>query len=276
MDSLAGYSCYDHLLHDPLKAAGWQVEEISWRTKDVNWSAYDLVIIRSTWDYQNDPAAFLAVIKTIERQTLLKNNFATVKWNMDKRYLKDLQKKGIPIVPTLWSADLKKPIPSFFNALDCQEIIIKPTISANAHATFRLDANSFAEQQTKLQAVFKDRPYMVQPFVKKIISEGEYSLFYFDGEFSHSIIKKPKEHDFRVQEEHGGRLRLIEVQKELLDFGKNIMATIAETPLYARVDLVRLEDGSFALIELELIEPSLYFNMDPTAIGRFVSKIISI
>lgn len=187
MDSLEDFVCYDSLLINPLKEVGWHVDVISWRKEDVDWSIYDLVIIRSTWDYQEAPSQFLIRLEEIDRKTHLQNSIETVKWNLDKSYLKDLYNKGISIVPTLWPKQLDIKAPSFFDALDTKEIIIKPTISANADDTFGLNADSFEKQKIKLQSIFKEKAFMVQPFVNSIITEGEYSLFYFAGEFSHSI-----------------------------------------------------------------------------------------
>ncbi|MCJ7552867.1 MAG: hypothetical protein MUO34_03185, partial [Ignavibacteriaceae bacterium] len=120
-----------------------------------------------------------------------------------------------------------------------------------------------------LQSIFENRDYMVQPFMKNIIDEGEYSLFYFGGKYSHAISKTPKESDFRVQEEHGGIIKLVKPSTEQLLHAENSLNKINPLPLYARIDLVRTPDDQFALMELELIEPSLYFNMDIESPKRF-------
>jgi glutathione synthase/RimK-type ligase-like ATP-grasp enzyme len=111
---------------------------------------------------------------------------------------------------------------------------------------------------------------MVQPFLKNIIDEGEYSLSFFDGKFSHSVLKKPKEKDFRVQEEHGGNIQPIKISPELMLIAENIIKKLSTIPLYGRVDLVRTKQNEFALMELELIEPSLYLNKDEQSPTRFV------
>lgn len=121
----------------------------------------------------------------------------------------------------------------------------------------------------KLSATYANQPVMVQPFMENIINEGEFSLFYFDGSYSHAILKTPEAGDFRVQEEHGGRLQSIKADYSLKQAGRKIMQVLPETPLYARVDVVRIGDNHFALMELELIEPSLYFNMDEKSPDRF-------
>ena len=114
---------------------------------------------------------------------------------------------------------------------------------------------------------------MVQPFMENICLEGEYSCFYFDGKYSHSILKTPKAQDFRVQEEHGGRLTSIKAEAKLLEQADIALKAINELPLYARVDFVRYRQG-FALMEAELIEPSLYFNMDEESAARFAGAFV--
>ena len=272
-DNLDGYVSHDHLLIKPLNEIGWLVEEISWHKENVIWSDYDLVIIRSTWDYQNYPDKFLACLQNIQRQTNLQNNYNIVKWNIDKKYLTDLQAKGINVVPTIWSSNLDDQLPSYFTELDTSEIVIKPTISASSNDTFRLSKTDYFHEQANLQTIFSNRSFMVQPFVKNVISEGEYSLFYFGGELSHTVLKKPKDNDFRTQEELGGKYTLYEADESLKAFGNTILEAVESTLLYARVDLVRMDDNNLALLELELIEPSLHFNMDPKSVQRFISKI---
>jgi glutathione synthase/RimK-type ligase-like ATP-grasp enzyme len=113
---------------------------------------------------------------------------------------------------------------------------------------------------------------MVQPFVNAIVDEGEYSLFYFGGVYSHTILKSPKRGDFRVQEEHGGRITAVAPEHDLRETADNIVASISQL-LYARVDLVRNDSGKFLLMELELIEPALYFRMDEESPRRFATAL---
>lgn len=275
MDSLEEFECYDGLLIEPLKNSGWSVDEISWREKNVNWSEYEVVIIRSTWDYQDDPDAFIETLRNISKQTRLENSLEIVKWNIAKTYLIDLEIGDVEIVPTLWGENLTKGnlLPAF-ERLNVNEIIIKPVISANADFTYRLNKAALLKQEDQLVKTFQNKSYMIQPFMYNIISEGEYSLFYFAGKYSHCIIKKPKQYDFRVQEEHGGVLKPVHPDPAILEAGENVIRAIKENLLYARVDFIRSEMNNFALMELELIEPSLYFNMDSESPQRFVKAFI--
>lgn len=269
MDTLDEFVAYDKLLDQPMADCGWQASHISWRKTNVDWSQFDAVIIRSTWDYQQDAKAFMQVLKEIESKTILLNSLKIAQWNINKNYLREVQQKGAKIIPTIWLEEFDfEPVKSYFDYFKTNQIIIKPTISANSDNTFWLKKETFENQKDLLKESLKDRQLMVQPFVPAIIEEGEYSLFYFAGEYSHCILKTPKSGDFRVQEEHGGLLQSITPCQELLTAGNMALQTIPEKVLYARIDLVQ-HQGSFQLMEIELIEPSLYFNLDEMAASRF-------
>ncbi|WDE12548.1 ATP-grasp domain-containing protein [Thalassomonas haliotis] len=270
MDSLENFEAYDHLLEQPLKALGWQTHMVSLRDQGVNWDDYQVVIIRTPWDYQDDAPLFLQVLAKIEAsKAVLENSLDIVRWNIDKSYLKQLEAKGVSIVPTLWPEAFDyDDVQAAFSHFTCEKIVLKPRISANADNTFLLTREQVEARQVLLAETFASRAFMVQPFMENICSEGEYSCFYFDGQYSHSILKTPKDQDFRVQEEHGGRLTSIDAEEKLLEQATIALKAINELPLYARVDFVRHGQG-FALMEAELIEPSLYFNMDNQSAERF-------
>lgn len=271
MDNLDDFVCYDHLLVAPLKKRGWSVTEVSWRNKHTDWNQFDVVLIRSPWDYQKDPEAFLNVLQQIEdSDAVLENSLDLVKWNIEKTYLRDLEQKGVDIVPSLWFGGFHDDLfPAIFNRLDSDEIVIKPTISANADDTFRIQYSGYSDYRQQLKSVFKNRPFLVQPFMDCIIGEGEFSVFFFGDTYSHTILKTPKNNDFRVQEEHGGQLKTVEIEPHLLKTSQHMRDTIQPEPLYTRADYVRTSDNTFALMEVELIEPSLYFNMDKESPGLF-------
>ena len=282
MDSLEDFEAYDHLVEPFLHQLGWKTDTISWRQSDVNWSNFDLVVIRTPWDYQDEPERFMAVLEQIEASpAVLENSIDIVRWNIDKIYLKELEQKGVLLVPTIWHERLgeealsEAQLNAMFAQVDSEQIVLKPRISANADNTFWLKQDSAGAELAQLNTAFSSRDFMAQPFMPAIIEEGEYSLFYFNGGYSHAILKTPKNQDFRVQEEHGGRLKTIEPEQELVRCAKVCIEAIDqvhETPLYARLDFVRHGD-TFALMEAELIEPSLYFNMDDSSPERFANAI---
>ena len=267
------YVADDDLVIEPLRRLGHDAGFVVWRHA-VDWRKYDGVVIRSTWDYQDHLPAFLRVLKEIETQSQLANPLDILNWNSDKKvYLQDVEKRGGRIIPTIWG-DSKIDdhlIQQWFEQFQTDELVIKPTVGANAQDAFRLKRG--AKAAGDLSKIFGQRSYMVQPFMRGIVEEGEFSLFYFNGDYSHAILKTPTVGDFRVQEEHGGEIKPVEPSAELLATGEKIVQCISSTPLYARVDFVRTEAGEFAVVELELIEPSMYLRMADHAPRMFAEAI---
>lgn len=275
LDDRSAYVIDDDLAIAEIRARAWRVEEIPWRRRGVDWGAFDLVVIRTTWDYQHDLDAFLDALTAIEAAGVpLANPSALVRWNARKTYLRDLAARGVRVVPTRWGHGLTaEGLRSLCASLGDGGCVLKPTVSANAHDTFRLPRDVAPAVAAELASRFADREWMAQPFVASVLDEGEYSVFYFDGAYSHAIVKRPKTGDFRVQEEHGGLIAGIEPDASLRLAADRVMAALDEAPLQARVDLVRLDDGSLALMELEAIEPSLYFRTHPRAAERFADAL---
>jgi glutathione synthase/RimK-type ligase-like ATP-grasp enzyme len=276
-DNLDDFFVYDELLIPHFEANGWKVSTVSWRNKSVDWSKFDYVIVRSTWDYQQHAQAFLACLETIEQSSaVLLNPLSLIKWNIEKHYLRDLEASGVPIVKTLWfSLFDKRDLYDAFDTLGCDTIVVKPVLSANADDTFKLSRDDIQVQSEHLSRLFSSREFMVQPFLDSIVREGEYSLFYLGGHYSHAIKKVPQQGDFRVQEEHGGSLYAVDadaIQQEMAQRALDAMPTPA---LYARVDLVRQQD-QWGIMELELIEPSLYFNLDDASPVKFVEAMLAL
>lgn len=277
MEDLTGFVSDDQLAVEPLRERGWKVDFVPWRA-EVDWNHFDAVVIRTPWDYQDDPAGFLAVLEQITRsRARLENPLSLVRWNIEKSYLREMEKRGARLAPTLWEKRFRAEfLHGYFEKLRSPEIIIKPLVSANADDTYRLSAPVPELAVRHLEKVFAGRRYLVQRFLQSVVDEGEFSLFYFAGFHSHTILKTPKAEDFRVQEEHGGIIRAVEeADHRLLQTGARIMERIRPAPLYARVDLARLEDGDFALMELELIEPALYFRMSEGSAERFAAAFDS-
>ncbi len=274
MDSLDGYTFDDNLAIEPLRELGFEVSTISWRDKSVNWDDFEIVIIRTTWDYQKSPAEFVEVLREIEAsKARLENSLKIVEWNLAKTYLRKLEQKGVKIVPTIWdeTSVTKSKFDDWKAHFKTPELIIKPIISATAEFTYRL--TDFADN---LAEVFTNKPFMVQPFMPNVVSEGEYSLFYFGENYSHTILKTPKVKDFRVQEEHGGIISAVKPSAKLKSAAEKVLDCIKPLPLYSRVDFVRDENDDFCLMELELIEPSLYLRMDEHSPVRFANSIANL
>ncbi|MBT8072375.1 MAG: hypothetical protein HKP21_01580 [Xanthomonadales bacterium] len=275
MDDTEGWSIDAGLCIPHLETLGWRVDWIPWRRPDVNWDSYDLVYTAAPWDYPDNAVEFMQVIEAVAGSTAaLVNPAELVRWNVAKTYLRDLQSRGIAIVPSQWyERFVQQDLPAWFERAAARKIIAKPVISANAANTFLLEAPVDAATLHKLEAVFAERAFMVQPFIENIRSEGEFSLFYIDGELSHAIQKIPKSGDFRVQEEHGASIVRVKPGENLRAVADAVLRLVEPAPVYARVDFVRATGDQFLLMELELIEPSMYLRMDESAARRFASAL---
>lgn len=307
MESLEGWATDDHLALLELERRGWRVTEAPWR-RPQDWSLFDIVIVRSTWDYQRAPEAFLRVLETIRRSgTQLENSLDTIRWNLRKSYLEELRQKGAPVVPTVW-LDAPLDRARLDAARDqlvrewpggelepCQELVIKPVISASAEHTYRCRLDALDSDWPALEGAFAERDAMVQPLVPSVLEEGELSLVYFDGTYSHAGAKTPQDGDFRVQEEHGGVCRPTQPEARVRLLADQILGLLDEAPLYARVDLLRApgdrywagdpyaeldptapisaDEAGWWLMELELVEPSLFLQLHPAASSRFARAI---
>jgi glutathione synthase/RimK-type ligase-like ATP-grasp enzyme len=277
MHDPTGFVIDDELAVLPLARRGIKVETLPWDRPGIDWRQYALVVVRSTWDYPHHSERFIKVLEEIEHQGVrLENSSEIARWNMDKTYLRDLAGKGIEIVPTFWRDGLARgDLVPLFEELRSREGVIKPVVGANAQGAWRLDAARARELAPEIEAFFAERPLMMQPFERGIVEEGEFSMIYLNGVHSHSILKVPKSGDFRVQEEYGSEIRLIEPEPALLAAGNAAIAAVGQKLLYARADLVRSGE-TFRVMELELVEPSLYLRIDPGAPDRFADAVASL
>ena len=274
MDDMGDYVTDFHLSVAPLAELGWDVVEIPWRSEP-EWDAFDAVYICTPWDYPKFPEEFLHVLEMIDAsRALLLNELETVRWNLEKTYLKDVEARGDDIVPSSWYDDFAAAdVPMFFDAHGVEKVVIKPTIGANAMDTFVLRHPVSDALLDRLARTFSERSFLVQPFIEAIHEEGEYSLFFFNGEYSHAIQKTPQKGDFRVQEEHGATITPVAPPEGLHDVAARVFSHLEPLPVYGRGDWVRGPDGRFLLMELELIEPSLYLRTDSGAALRFARAL---
>jgi glutathione synthase/RimK-type ligase-like ATP-grasp enzyme len=261
-----------HVSFEPMKALGWTVETVDWQSRP-DWSRFDAVYICTPWDYPQHVDEFRAVLRTIdESPAILFNDIAIVNWNLEKTYMRDVEARGDDIVPSSWYDNFEPSmVARFFTKHACDKVVIKPLIGANAKDTFVLANPVDDALLATLQDTFTGRRFFVQPFIENIRTEGEYSLFFFNGAYSHAIRKTPKAGDFRVQEEHGAEIAPTEPPNGLLQVAQTVFSRIEPLPVYGRGDWVRGDDGRFLLMELELIEPSLYLRTDAAAPARFAA-----
>jgi glutathione synthase/RimK-type ligase-like ATP-grasp enzyme len=252
----------DALLGEELERRGARVTAEPWDTISPATSNGALVVLRSTWDYHRRSREFRHWIQAWDgKPAALWNPPATVLWNMDKIYLRDLADRGVTLPPTRWTEPSERAdVDGFLALTGAAAAVIKPRISATAWGTRLLDSGADLEgaDATPLES----SGAIIQAFVPEIQTRGELSLVYVDGRFGHAVQKRPAAGDFRVQSEFGGGIEPCEVGDEERAFGEAVLAAAPHPWLYARVDLVQTADGP-VLMELELIEPSLFFELGP-------------
>ena len=252
---------------------GWQVRPVAWLDPTIDWDEFDAVYICTPWDYPDHPERFLQLLETIDQSRAhLVNPLPLVQWTLQKTYLRDLEESGAAIVPSLWFDDIDVAgIDGWFTTIGSDALVIKPVIGVSAQDTYVLTRPVDEALAAQMATTFSGRPYFVQPFADNIQAEGEFSLFFFSGDYSHAILKTPKPGDFRVQEEYGADIRSVTPPDDLAEAANEVLRLITPEPVYVRIDYVRGNDGRFWLMELELIEPSLYLRMDAAAADRFAA-----
>jgi hypothetical protein len=263
----------DRLLLEPLAKHGILAEPVIWNDASRDWSSYDAVILRSTWDYHLLPETFLGWIDSLAGiHVPLWNPHTLVRWNANKTYLRDLDAKGIPIVPTIWpeSAD-RITLRENMRELRWTKAVVKPRISATAYRTQLVTIDNADSAQPLFDELRAGPGVMVQKFMDSIVEDGEWSLIFVDRGFSHAVVKTPKPGDFRVQNDFGGSETLSDPPTRVLESADAILQAVEPT-LYARVDGV-VEEEKFLLMELELIEPALFLSSHPAAPTKFAAAI---
>ncbi|MFD1186223.1 ATP-grasp domain-containing protein [Pontibacter rugosus] len=262
-------------LYDLLSQKGLNITLEIWDDPAVDWSKYDVVVLKSPWDYFDKITAFYAWLDKLEQLGVrVLNPTSIVRWNTDKRYLIELQEKGVSVVPSLWleqGAALN--VDELFEKLQADKVILKPAISGGAKNTFALTQAEAQEQAASINNLLQQESFLAQPFVPEVQANGEWSFLFFNGEYSHTVLKTAKAGDFRVQHFFGGTVHTPEPPAHLLQTAHNIVDTYAQGCLYARVDGVEV-NGQLVLMELELIEPFLFMATNDGAFERYYEALL--
>jgi len=283
----------DAPLVDALRARGLEVESPVWNAADVDWSSYDAVVVRSTWDYTERPRDFRWWAQRVSQSSRLLNPAQAVTWNIDKTYQRAMEAAGLPIVPTIWMDPARnfnaRAIHTRFPAFG--HFVIKPTISAGSRDTGRYDAGETPSRALAITHVKRlldaGRHVMVQRYLKQVDTVGETALVYFDGELSHAVRKAPllegpyredamdgvlyKEEVMTAREASAAEL---EVGQRVIDALPTLLPGLEMPLAYTRVDLIPDDEGHPVVLELELIEPSFFFAQAPEAVERFADVVV--
>ena len=260
---------HDLPLVDALRAAGLDPVAEVWTDPSIDWSAYDAILLRSVWDYHLRYDEFTEWLAQVDKAGVpVFNDADLVRWNGDKRYLLELRERGVAIVPSQIAAGAC--LREVVAGLNDQEVVIKPTVGAGATHTIRGVAGSPELDQAMDE--LPDTVYLVQPFQPEIQTDGEWSLVFIDGDFSHAVVQRPVAGDYRVQMMFGGVATAAEPSPDVLAGARSVLTSAGIQPLYARVDGL-VVNGRFLLMELELIEPYLFLPQSPEASQKLASAV---
>ena len=264
----------ERLLLAGLEARGLRTARVAWSNPDFDWSRTRAAVFRSTWDYFERFPEFCAWMKRVEGGTQLLNAPSLVRWNLDKHYLLDLAGRGVNVPKTHFiERGEKTTLRELVASNQSRELILKPAVSGAARHTYRLKDANIEAHEAVLSDLLREEAMMLQPFLSSVLTQGEISLVVIAGRCTHAVRKIAKPGDFRVQDDHGGTVVPHTPTSDEIAFAEHAVAACSQAPLYARVDVVRDDSGSLSLMELELVEPELFFRFHPPAADALAAAI---
>ena len=269
----------DRLLVAALARRGATAEPVVWSDPDIEWGSYDLIVVRSCWDYFLRPGEFFSWLARLETERArVLNPLPVLRWNARKTYLRELESHGVLIVPTRWlSHGDTTSLAAIRRETGWSALVIKPAISGSAHETWRSSAGDEARDDGRLREMTSRGDVLVQPLLEEVPAAGEWSVVFLDGVFSHAVLKRARDGDFRVQIEHGGTFEPLLPPADVIEqaaFALQAAPLDGEPALYARVDGCVI-DGRFVLMELELIEPVLFLGTSVDAEQRLADALVA-
>lgn len=253
---------------------GLSIERVIWNDPMVKWENYQLAILKSPWDYTEHLTDFQNWLHQLESLGIqLLNPYDRVRWNMDKHYLQEITDSGLPVIPSsyLEKGSVLTDLQALLSSFNVDKLIIKPCVSAGARNTFILNAANFSEKQELINSLLQQEAFMVQPFMKEVF-EGEWSFLFFNGKYSHCLLKVPKDGEFRVQHYYGGSVNAAQTADKYIPEAQAYVTQFAEGCLYARVDGLIVND-QLNLMELELIEPYLFLRTQPESFENYYQAL---
>lgn len=272
----------DPLLANALERRGWSIEAVDWKDEEVVWEEFQCVLIRSPWDYYLTPDFFLERVAEISKRCgRLLHPESIIQANIHKRYLTQLGSFQDWVIPTeIRAAEDLSGLDwnGLFRRFRADRLILKPVVSAGSYRTLAIHRKELGQQLPTIEATFTEESVIVQPFLPTICDDGEHSLVFLGGEYYHSILKRPKSGDFRVQVQHGGIYKRWEPDPWLVASSRVLLEQYQPHTLYARLDWVRNPDpespAPYLLMEIEMIEPDLYLRFTERGIEHYADLIV--
>jgi glutathione synthase/RimK-type ligase-like ATP-grasp enzyme len=262
------------LVRAALESHGLRAQRVAWSDETFDWSRTRSVLFRSTWDYFDRFGEFVDWLDRTSRVTRPFNSPDLVRWNWDKHYLLDLERMGVRIPPTVFlDGECSQSLPELVRKTGWPQVILKPTVSGAARHTYLLNHENAAAHHNLWKSLQAQESMLLQCFQDRVLSEGELSLVVIGGRYTHAVRKVAQPGDFRVQDDHGGTVYPHTASDLEIAFAEQCVAACPTPPIYARVDAVRNDTGQLVLMELELIEPELFFRFHPPAAGDLADRI---
>jgi glutathione synthase/RimK-type ligase-like ATP-grasp enzyme len=265
----------DQLLTQFLLTKNIITEAAIWDEEEVAWQQFDVIVLRSMWDYHTKADKFIAWLNRLDLFGYkVLNPVSAVKWNLNKRYLADISKQGVLLPPLQFCAQNSVDSLQVIMKTNCWEkAVVKPAVSGGSFNTWTTTALSAANDNALFKKMLGEGDVIVQKYMDEITTKGELSLMFFNKKFSHAVLKRAKAGDFRIQAKFGGTVEVLEPNESILNYASAIIDTIDEPLLYARVDGIVGNDGKFYLMELELIEPALFIGSSTAACANFYEAL---
>lgn len=264
----------DRLMMEALEKLGLKASKAAWSDASFNWSSTKCVLFRTTWDYAEKFLEFSDWLMEVSTKTKLINPYDLIVWNLDKHYMKDIEKAGVHIVETYFIEPKdSRSLAKIHQELNWDNTVLKPAISAAAKDTYKLTKENLAAHEATFQELIKGEALMLQPFQNSVVERGELSLMMIGGQYSHAVLKVAKKGDFRVQDDFGGTVHDYTPTKDEINLAKAAVQACENKPMYARVDMINDNDGNPAISELELIEPEMWFRRNKKAADLLAREI---
>jgi glutathione synthase/RimK-type ligase-like ATP-grasp enzyme len=264
----------DQQLRAELTALGHEADTVIWNYPWAEWSDYDAVLIRTVWDYTEHIGDFLAWTRGIERHGIrLVNSADIVHWNHDKRYLLELERAGLPVIPTRWIERApQSSLAELIQESGWPRAVLKPAVSASARRSWVIEPERADEFELHLADILRRCPAMLQPYLSEVESSGELSLIFYEGTLHHTVRKTPAAGDWRTQPEYGSRLERVTPPEAVAEIAGKAVQLVPGDPLYARVDVIEAATGP-RIVELEVIEPHLFLDLAPGAAADLAGRL---
>lgn len=265
-----------------LRERGLSAEPVLWSDSQVDWSAFDALVVRSCWEYHTRPDCFRDWLRSVENtDAVLLNPAEVIRWNLHKFYLRDLAERGVSVLPTAWverSTDVD--LQTVLRENGWREAVVKPAVGTSSTGVWRTSVAEASDQQERFETLVSDGDVLVQEFAPEI-TDGERSLVFFEGSFSHAVRSLPTTGEFRSHPSYGGTTEPYEPPREIVSQATEVLQIacdglgVAPTDLpYARVDGIEREND-LLLMELELVEPYLSLDASEGALDAFADAIVS-